>query len=56
MSIFVTSKILKNMKKLVVIAVLFVSCLVTAQKMKLTAGEFDFIQGQKQFNIEFDHS
>jgi hypothetical protein len=56
MSIFVTSKILKNMKKLVVIAVLFVSCLVTAQKMKLTAGEFDFIKGQKQFNIEFDHS
>lgn len=44
------------MKKLVVIAVLFITSLVMAQKMKVTSGGFDFINNQKQFNVEFDHS
>lgn len=44
------------MKKLVVIAVLFIASLVMAQKMKVTSGGFDFINNQKQFNVEFDHS
>lgn len=44
------------MKKLVVIAVLFITPLVMAQKMKVTSGGFDFINNQKQFNVEFDHS
>lgn len=44
------------MKKLVVIAVLFISWVMTAQKMNVTSGSFDFIKDQKQFNVEFDHS
>jgi len=44
------------MKKLMIISVLFVSCLMTAQKMKVTQGDFGFLRNQKDVNVEFDHS
>jgi hypothetical protein len=44
------------MKKLMVIAVLFVSCLMTAQKMKVVQGDFGFLKDQKDVNVEFDYS
>jgi len=46
----------KNMNKLVVIAAMFISWVMTAQKMNVTSGNFDFIKDQKQFNVEFDFS
>lgn len=44
------------MNKLIVFSVLFASCLMSAQKMNVTAGDFGFIKDQKQFNVEFDYS
>jgi len=44
------------MKKLMVIAVLFVSCFTTAQNMDVVQGKFDFLKDQKEINVEFDYS
>ena len=41
------------MKKYLVLAVLFLSASVFAQKMKIQEGSFDFIKGQKEINVEF---
>ncbi|MFV8345674.1 hypothetical protein [Flavobacterium sp. ZB4P13] len=43
------------MKKLVV-AVLFVSSIMTAQDMDVVKGNFDFLKDQKEINVEFDYS
>ena len=44
------------MKKVVVVAMLFVSSILTAQKMEVVKGDFGFLAGQKEINIEFDYS
>ncbi len=44
------------MKKLLVLTVLFVSTIVSAQDMKVVKGNFDFLKDQKQINVEFDYS
>ncbi|MFM9987979.1 hypothetical protein [Flavobacterium sp.] len=44
------------MKKVLVLAVLFVSSMMTAQKMEVVKGDFGFLAGQKEINIEFDYS
>lgn len=43
------------MKKLV-LSVLFVSSIMTAQRMEVVKGNFDFLKGQKEINVEFDYS
>jgi hypothetical protein len=43
------------MKK-VLFALLFVSSIVSAQKMDVTKGDFGFLKDQKEINIEFDYS
>lgn len=43
------------MKKLVVIAVLFVSSFVSAQDMEVVKGDFGFLNGQKEINVEFKY-
>ncbi|TDE31698.1 hypothetical protein E0I61_03060 [Flavobacterium ranwuense] len=43
------------MKKLVV-AVLFVSSMMTAQDIDVVKGNFDFLKDQKEINVEFDYS
>jgi len=43
------------MKKLVV-AVLFISSMISAQDMKVVRGDFSFLKDQKEINVEFDHS
>lgn len=44
------------MKKVVVALVLFVSTMMTAQKMEVEKGDFAFLNGQTAINIEFDYS
>lgn len=44
------------MKKLMVIAVLFVSCTMMSQDMKVVRGDFGFLKDQKDINVEFDYS
>ncbi len=44
------------MKKVVVVLVLFVSSMMTAQKMEVEKGDFAFLNGQTAINIEFDYS
>lgn len=44
------------MKKVVVALVLFVSSMMTAQKMEIEKGDFGFLSGQTAINIEFDYS
>ncbi|MGJ8547961.1 hypothetical protein [Winogradskyella wichelsiae] len=36
--------------------ILLFSTLIYAQKMKVTEGDFDFIKGQSEINVEFDYS
>lgn len=43
------------MKKLV-LSVLFVSSMMTAQRMDVVKGNFDFLKGQKEINVQFDYS
>ena len=42
------------MKKLVALAVLFVSS-ITAQDMEVVNGDFGFLNGQKEINVEFKY-
>jgi len=44
------------MKKVLVLAVMLVSTIVTAQKMNVEKGDFAFLNGQTAINIEFDYS
>ena len=44
------------MKKIVLIALLCVSAAGFAQKMKVAKGDFKFLAGQKDLNVEFDYS
>ncbi|MES2748230.1 MAG: hypothetical protein V4648_07615 [Bacteroidota bacterium] len=44
------------MKKVVLVALLFASSLVSAQKMEIEKGDFAFLNGQTAVNIEFDYS
>lgn len=43
------------MKKVLMLAVLFLSTMMTAQKVKVEKGNYDFLNGQKEFNVEFDY-
>ncbi len=43
------------MKKLLVIVVLFVSCSMMSQDMKVAQGDFGFLKDQKEINVEFDY-
>ncbi len=43
------------MKKLVALAVLFVSSIITAQDMEVVNGDFGFLNGQKEINVEFKY-
>ncbi len=44
------------MKKILILAMLFISRLTTAQDMKIEKGDFTFFKGQKLINVEFDYS
>lgn len=44
------------MKKLVVLLTIMMSTFVQAQKMKVTSGNFDFLKGQTELNLEMDYS
>jgi hypothetical protein len=44
------------MKKLVVVLVVFVSFMMSAQEMKVVKGDFGFFKGQEKINVEFDYS
>ena len=41
------------MKKIVIVALLFVSGMATAQKMTVKSGDFKFLTNQKEINLEF---
>lgn len=41
------------MKKTLLLALLMVSSFAMAQKMKVTKGDFNFLKGQKELNVEF---
>lgn len=47
---------IKKMKKVLVLAALIVSSIITAQKMEIEKGDFGFLNGQTAINIEFDYS
>ena len=44
------------MKKITLIALLLVTGLTMAQKMKVVSGDYKFLNGQKELNIAFDYS
>ncbi|MXN89989.1 hypothetical protein GR160_02020 [Flavobacterium sp. Sd200] len=44
------------MKKILLLAFLCVSTVGFAQKMKVTKGDFKFLSGQKELNVEFNYS
>ena len=44
------------MKKVLVVALLFVSTMISAQRMEVEKGDFAFLNGQTAINIEFDYS
>jgi hypothetical protein len=43
------------MKKIVVLVVLFISSMMTAQDMEVVKGDFGFLIGQKEINVEFKY-
>ena len=43
------------MKKVLVAAVLFVTTVTMAQKMEVVKGDFGFLKGQKEINVEFTY-
>jgi len=43
------------MKKITLIALLMVSAVTMAQKMKVVKGDYKFLNGQKELNVEFDY-
>lgn len=44
------------MKKLMLVAILFVSCTMMSQDMEVVKGDFGFLKDQKEINVEFDYS
>jgi hypothetical protein len=44
------------MKKLIMLAGLFVSCAMMSQSMEVVKGDFGFLKDQKEVNVEFDYS
>jgi len=44
------------MKKLIMLAGLFVSCTMMSQDMEVVKGDFGFLKDQKEINVEFDYS
>jgi hypothetical protein len=44
------------MKKLMMLAGLFVSCTMMSQDMEVVTGDFGFLKDQKEINVEFDYS
>jgi hypothetical protein len=46
----------KKMKKVLVLALLITSSIVSAQKMEIVKGDFGFLKGQTAVNVEFDYS
>ena len=44
------------MKKVLVLAGLFISSIISAQDMEVTKGDFGFLKDQKEINVEFDFS
>lgn len=44
------------MKKLLLIVMVITSSFVLAQKMKVVSGNFEFLKGEKELNVEFDYS
>jgi hypothetical protein len=44
------------MKKLAVLAGVFFTSILLAQDMKVEKGDFSFLKGQKEINVEFDYS
>jgi hypothetical protein len=44
------------MKKLMMLAGLFVSCTMMSQDMEVVKGDFGFLKDQKEINVEFDYS
>ena len=44
------------MKKLMMLAGLFVSCTMMSQDMEVVKGDFGFLKDQKEVNVEFDYS
>lgn len=44
------------MKKLIMLAGLFVSCTMMSQDMEVIKGDFGFLKDQKEVNVEFDYS
>ncbi|HEY6143059.1 MAG TPA: hypothetical protein VIV55_06445 [Flavobacterium sp.] len=47
---------MKKMKNLMMTAVLFVSCTMMSQDIEITKGDFGFLKGQKEVNVEFNYS
>lgn len=43
------------MKKILVLAVLFVSSIALAQKVKVKSGDYKFLAGQSEVNVEFSY-
>lgn len=44
------------MKKLVLTIFVFLMGMVSAQKMRVTSGNFDFLKGQTELNLKMDYS
>lgn len=44
------------MKKVIIVAAIFVSTMLNAQDMKVIKGDFGVLKGQKEVNVEFDFS
>ena len=44
------------MKKLALVFFVFLMGMVSAQKMKVTSGNFDFLKGQTELNLQMDYS
>jgi uncharacterized membrane protein YciS (DUF1049 family) len=44
------------MKKVFIIAILFISCTMTAQDIEVVKGDFGFLKDQKEVNVEFNYS
>lgn len=44
------------MKKTILVALLLVSSITFAQKLKVKSGDFKILKGQKEVNVEFDYS
>jgi hypothetical protein len=47
---------IKKMKKVLVLALLITSSIVSAQKMEIIKGDFGFLNNQTAVNVEFDYS